>query len=494
MAVGQIGRISQPENSKLGVEFRSGLRGVGRKPSKRRATQMANGFTLARELRRSPVFLLALLSAWACIACRHRFARQHTGISATRSPQRRVDTSTSSERSEGSAPLIPPLSGENGGFEGVIVGDHENPEVGIFPTGERALLTLGGTITGYVERGNPPVNDAALSNGLTRHRGQAITFLFGSSPSWLVALAGSDAGSGNPGNYHAYLRRGSVWSKIDSRNPGWSSPASTAWDANSFWLFLPDPFYLINGTLLEGQYPCTGTRRLRLAHIGLDGSPKELPKVDADFFLRGLIADERGHAFVWGWSACRAGLFVGLLECSKVSLELVPGTEYCTERSENNGLPAMQAQVFAADDGGLQVLRVPSTADSKKTIGACDTLTLHHRSPSGSWSSRPLNPARGAWSTGKASSYVAPNGVVWAATERPSVLAWAPDGSVTEYPLSTSCAATQVATESGDERETVALDSDLPISRLVAASGELWAAVRYSNGMGGLCRLRHGDH
>ncbi|MBN2196674.1 MAG: hypothetical protein JW751_27930 [Polyangiaceae bacterium] len=68
----------------------------------------------------------------------------------------------------------------------------------------------------------------------------------------------------------------------------------------------------------------------------------------ADFFLREVIADEKGHAFAWGWSACRPGIFLGRLGEDQVSLEVVTGTDACTERSKSSGLPAMAARAFPA--------------------------------------------------------------------------------------------------------------------------------------------------
>jgi hypothetical protein len=80
--------------------------------------------------------------------------------------------------------------------------------------------------------------------------------------------------------------------------------------------------------------------------------------------------------------------------------------------------------------------------------------------------------------------------VLWAATDHLSVLAWAGDSAITEYPLGASCTLT-LEIKHDDVIEPVGLDADMPIEQFVAPSpDDIWAVMRHANGIESLCRLR----
>jgi hypothetical protein len=422
---------------------------------------------------------VALFAAFVCFACPNRVPRPHA-----------IDARARSTTADGN-PVVRKSSEGN-----VRVGadstapDGNCPEVDIFPVGDRALVTAGATVIGYVERGGPIVKDATLSKGLPKMPGDKISLLLGDWPQGLAAVVGSFTGSGNPGNHHAYVRRDGNWSRIDSsKNAGWDVPSSVAWDADTLWVHVPESFHLINGTLLKGQYPCTGSHRLRIERVGLGKVSNELPSVGADFFPLDVIASGKGKAFVWGWSACRPGLFVGALGKGHVEIERVPGTDTCTERTKANALPAMSARAFPAMDGGLYLLVHPWKATSKSSKSSCAVPTVYHRLPNGTWSSRGLVQASAALSTEATAPYVDPYGVLWAAAKS-TVLAWTDNGEATEYPLGPSCA--HVPFSRDGEDETLSLDEEHPVAKIVSASrDDIWAVVHYDR-VDGLCRL--GNH
>jgi len=427
------------------------------------------------------VLPIGWFAACVCAACADGVPRQHF----IKAP---VRASATAGNSKGI-----PASVENATFEGVMLGQFDNPNVDIFPVGERALVTVGATVIGYVERGGPIVRDATLSKGLPNVPGNKISFLVGDWPDGLVALVGSFTGSGNPGNHHAYVRRNDNWTRIDSiANAGWDVPTSVAWDKDSLWVHVPENFQVINGTLVKGQYPCTGSHRLRLENVRFGKGANVLPEVDADFFPLDVIADAKGQAYIWGWSACRPGLFVGALGREHVKLELVPGSNACTERAKFNDLPSMTVRAFPAIDQGIYWLVYPSNATAAGAVPSCEGPTIYHRAGNGTWSARVLPRATAAWSTTAAEPYVDPEGVLWAATANATVIRWTDKDVPTEYPLGPSCAHAQFNRDGEDQSLT--LDAEHPVEKIVSASpSDIWAVVQYDQ-VQGLCRLRNSQN
>jgi hypothetical protein len=383
-------------------------------------------------------------------------------------------------------------------FRGVMAATLNEPEIALHRVGSRALVTLGPRVIGYVEPGGEIIKDRSLSNGIPQLKGREFSILTGSWPGPLGALFGSFTGSGNPGNHHAYVLRSGTWSRIDAApGSGWDCPDSAAIGGDALFVFVPKSFHFNDGVLPADNYPCSGVHGLGIERVSLSRAPAgKRSTIDAWFFPMGVVDDGASHAFVWGLSACHPGVFVGALGADRVSLELIPGTDACRGRNPNNGLPALDARVFSAAGGGLYALVYPPYDDDLDGGPGCRVLTLHRRDGRGSWTSRNLDltslpsidPAESLWHSPAKVLHVDPDGVLWLATSRPSLLRVGQDGKVRELGFAESCSRVELDDELG-EHQILELDSRQPVKKIVTASpGDTWIVAQHDR-VTSLCRL-----
>jgi hypothetical protein len=471
-----------------------------------RSGRWANVSRAENGVLRRAVGVGAVVALLALVACRTRSAPE-PAASAHGSVLPPVGASGASSvpRAEPSgSSCVPSASGgmsvtlEANAFRGVMSGTLEEPDINIHPVGSRALVTLGPRVLGYVEPGGDIVQDRSLSKGLPRLKGRTVSPIVGRWPGPLGALQGSFTGSGNPGNHHAFLYRTGSWFRVDAApGSGWDKPHSAAIGGGALWVFVPVAFHFNDGVLPDGSYPCSGVRRLGIERVSLSRRATMKPSmIEAWFFPMAVVGDAAEHAFVWGFSACSPGVFVGALGADRVDLELVPGTDTCRGRNPTSGLPALEAELFPANGGGLYALVHPPWDDDLDGGPGCRVLTLHHRDASGVWSARVLDlrslprivPEESLWHSQARVIYVDPDGVLWLATSRPSVLRVDQDGKVRELGFAESCSRVEVDDELG-EHQILELDSGRPIEAIVAASpGDIWIVGQHGS-VTNLCRL-----
>jgi hypothetical protein len=177
---------------------------------------------------------------------------------------------------------------------------------------------------------------------------------------------------------------------------------------------------------------------------------------------------------VVGADMCRAGAFVASLDSSPLHLELVPGSDGCTERANAEGMPFTHALLFPSSSGGFYVLLVNQPAsrnyedEAKRRTGPCATPPLVlERSATGTWSTGGVLP--------EGVSYIDPAGTAWAITDHRTVMRILPSGAATEISLDVSC-----------ERPTGITFREM-LSVVVPFPDQPWIRVSYEDNRMGLC-------
>ncbi len=351
----------------------------------------------------------------------------------------------------------------------VVVGTQAQ-HLGIFPVGSRALIALGTTFAGYAQPHAAYVADAHVGDGLPTSGASHLQAVGGVWPDIAVVSGQKElAEYAGPSSVLFLERQGAL---VASKAAFVDVPRMAATSKGVAYLFIPEGTYFIGGLDLAR---CGKTTPADLPVLAIRGDQKVAsPRAVPSFFAQALETDASGNGFVVGGDMCRAGAFVASLDSAPLRLELVPGSDACSERTNIEGMPFTHAHLFPSSSGGLYVLLVNQAAsqyqpdDAKRRTLACAAPPrVLERSQAGAWSAARILPEN--------ASYIDPAGTAWAITDHQTVMRIPQAGASTELALDASC-----AQPTGTKLTGI-------VTVVVPFPDQPWISVTYEDDRTGLC-------
>jgi hypothetical protein len=304
----------------------------------------------------------------------------------------------------------------------------------IFPVGSRALIALGTSLWGYAQPKSAYVVDARVGDGLPSSGSSHLQAVGGLWPEVAVVSGEKELAEYAGPRSVLFLQHQGVFTA--SKAAFDDVPRLAATSKGVAYLFVPDSSHFIAG--LDTSV-CGKATPVDLPVLAIRGDQKvATPRAAPSFFAQALDNDASGNAFVVGADMCHPGAFVASLDASPLQLELVPGSDGCTERTNVEGMPFTHAHLFPASGGGLHVLLVNRAASSyypdeaKHRTGACAAPPrVLERLASKAWSGARVLPEK--------VSTIDPAGTAWAITDRHTVERIPLNGATSEVALDSSC-------------------------------------------------------
>ncbi len=341
--------------------------------------------------------------------------------------------------------------------------------VRIFRVGSRAVVARGTRLVGWAQSHAAYVADAHVGDALPTSGASHVQAVGGIWPDIAVVSGQKDLAEYAGPNSVLFLERQGALAA--SKAAFIDVPRMAALSKGVAYLFVPEGTHFIGG-LDTGR--CGKTTPTELAILAIAGDRKiTTPRAVPSFFEQALETDAAGRAFVVGGDMCRAGAFIASLDVSPLQLELVPGSDACTERTNTEGMPFTHAHLFPSASGGLYVLLANQAAsphqpdDAKRRTGACATPPrVLERSATGTWSAARVLPEN--------ASAIDPAGTAWAITNHHTVMRFPAAGAPTELALDASCA------QAGTKLTEI-------VSVIVPFADQPWITVTYEGDHTGLC-------